>query len=134
MLGIMLIEIWERLRGYDKWVQTEATVESSSIEKTPQLSRGASVSYAYSSGDVLVWIDRQGAKQYADFNVPEGSVLYQLIGGERVQIRYNPNEPEKYYFPELLKSRVRAVVNGIKVAFLLLLLPLLAVLFGRVFR
>jgi hypothetical protein len=29
MGDIMLIEIWERLRGYDKWIQTEATVQSS---------------------------------------------------------------------------------------------------------
>jgi hypothetical protein len=27
----MLIEIWERLRGYDKWIKTEATVQSSEL-------------------------------------------------------------------------------------------------------
>ena len=29
----MLIEIWERPHGYDKWVQTEAKIESSDVEK-----------------------------------------------------------------------------------------------------
>jgi hypothetical protein len=33
MGAIMLIEIWERLRGYDKWVQTEAKIESSNLEE-----------------------------------------------------------------------------------------------------
>jgi len=130
----MLIEFWERLRGYDKWVVTEATVESSTLKKTEYHDQSGHVSQTWSSGDVLAWTDRQGGKQYADFNVSEGSALYQLIGGERVEIRYNPKEPGRFYFPELLKSRVRAVVQGIRVALLLLLFPLLAVVFARVFR
>jgi len=31
MVYIMLIEIWEHLRGYDKWIQTEATIQSSDL-------------------------------------------------------------------------------------------------------
>jgi len=28
----MLIKLWERIRGYDRWVQTDATIESSAME------------------------------------------------------------------------------------------------------
>jgi hypothetical protein len=27
----MLIELWEHLRGYDKWIQTEATIQSTDL-------------------------------------------------------------------------------------------------------
>jgi hypothetical protein len=106
--AIMLIEIWERLRGYDKWVQTEAKVESSQVEETVHSTRYGIV-YSYASGDILIWTDRQGEKQYADFSVPEDSPLYQLVGGETVTIRYDPAKPERFYFRELMKTRVHTL-------------------------
>jgi hypothetical protein len=119
----MFIEVWERLRGYDKWVQTEATIESSNVEKQPITGRyGNVVDYAYSSGDVLAWADGHGEKQYADFNVPESSPLYQLIGGETVTIRYNPARPEEFYYRELLRTRIHiAVKMTLGILFLLVL-------------
>jgi len=124
----MLIEIWERLRGYDKWVETAAKIESSEVEKTPITDRsGRVVDYSYDSGDMLTWTDRQGEKQYADFTVPDDSPLYQLVGGESVTIRYNPARPEQYYFRELLRTRVHTTFKAT-----LLLLFLLAVLGGIV--
>jgi hypothetical protein len=50
--AIMLIEIWERLRGYDKWVQTEAKVESSQVEETVHSTRYGIV-YSYASGLIV---------------------------------------------------------------------------------
>lgn len=103
----MLIEIWERMRGYDKWVQTEATINSSNVEKTEHVDRAGNTSYTWASGDGLVWVDLQGQQHGADFRVDDESPLYQLVGGESVTIRYNPAKPDEYYFRELLRSRVR---------------------------
>jgi hypothetical protein len=107
IVAIMLIELWERLRGYDKWTETQAKIESSNVEKTPVTDRSGRVAgYSYSSGDMLTWIDASGEKQYANFTVHDDSPLYQLIGGESVAIRYNPVDPAQYYFRELLRTRI----------------------------
>lgn len=97
----MLIEIWERLRGYDKWIETEAKVESSKVKKT------ATYGNSWASEDELAWTDRSGKTQRARFNVPDGSPLFQLIGGETVMIQYDPTEPDRYYFRELFQTRAR---------------------------
>ena len=107
----MLIEIWERLHGYDKWVQVEATVESSRVKETAHSDRSGNVSYTYGSGDVLVWTDRQGARKTGSFTVPDDSPLYQLVGGESITIRYNPADPDEFYFRELLRTRVNSAIK-----------------------
>jgi hypothetical protein len=104
----MLIELWERLRGYDKWVAAEAKIESSQLNKIPVADRsGNVVDYNYSAGDVITWTDPTGEKHYADFDVDDKSPLYQYIGGESVPIRYDPADPDRFYYRDLLKSRVR---------------------------
>lgn len=103
----MLIEIWERLRGYDKWVQTEATIKSSNLEKVKTYDiNGNQVGSTTESDDVLVWTDKMGQPQSAEFKVPDDSPLYQFIGGETVTIRYNPAKPEEFYYRELLRTNV----------------------------
>ena len=99
----MLIELWEKLRGYDKWVETTATVESSE-ESTYQV-KGGEVS---ESSDVLMWTDGQQTRHRTSFTVDEDSPLYQLVDGSTIQIRYNPADPEENYIRELLQTRVRA--------------------------
>ena len=108
----MLIEIWEKVRGYDKWVNAAATIERSDVEKTPYNNRDGSVSYSYEAGDVIAWV-ADGTKHYADFNVEEGSPLFQLVGGESVAIRYNPKDPEEFYYRDLLKSRVNRFCRAV---------------------
>lgn len=107
----MLIEIWERLRGYDKWIQTEARISSSKMEKTPHYDRGGREFDTWSSENELVWTDQSGQTQSAGFSVPDDSPLYQLIGGETVPIRYDPSDPDQYYFPDLLRSRIGSVLR-----------------------
>jgi hypothetical protein len=105
----MLIDIWERLRGYDKWVQTEARIESSDLTKIPLADRsGNVVGYNYKAGDVVTWVDGSGERQYATFDVEEASPLFQLVGNESVTIRYDPAHPDRFYYRELLKSQVKS--------------------------
>lgn len=102
----MLIEIWERLRGYDKWIQKEATVESS--EPTNYQLHGRDLSY---SEDVIVWTDSAGEKHRAAISVQAHSPLFQLVQGSMVGIRYNPADPEEYYLREVIQTRVRKVLS-----------------------
>ena len=101
----MLIEMWGRLRGFDKWVEAEATITAADMEQTAHMDRGGNVSYTYGSGDEITWTDELCQKHSADFKVSDDSPLYQLVGGENVTIRYNPSNPDEYYYPELLRAR-----------------------------
>jgi hypothetical protein len=99
----MLIELWEGLRGYDKWVQTEATVESSRTKSVP--TRHGKLR---ESDDVLLWTDGGGERHRAFFEINETSPLYQLIQDSKITIRYNPADPEQYYLRELVSNQVLA--------------------------
>jgi len=115
----MLIEIWERLRGYDKWVKTNATVCRSATEKVEHQGRGGPY-YTTEAGDVIEWTDSTGEKQYADSNAPEGSKLFQLTTGDTVEIRYNPAKPDDFYFRDLVQLRVRQAASATLLALLVL--------------
>ena len=110
----MLLEYWEQLRGYDKWVQTQATIERSDVTKSPVADRsGHVVGYTYDAGDVIRWTDQNGENQYATFEVEETSPLFQLIDGETVSIRYDPAHPDRFYYRDLLRSRVQSACRTI---------------------
>jgi hypothetical protein len=114
-MAIMLIELWERLRGYDKWVETQAKIESS--EPTYYRVRGRDYSH---SDDVIVWSDSSGENHRAPFTVQVDSPLFQLVQDSTIGIRYNPADPEQYYFRELLQTRIRKVLSTTVVAALMI--------------
>jgi len=124
----MLIEVWEKFRGYDKWVNATAMIERSDVEKTPYNNRDGSVSYFYGAGDTIAWV-ADGTKHYADFNVEEGSPLFQLVGGESVAIRYNPKNPDEFYYRDLLKSRVNRC-RGVFIALVFIAILIIVLLRG----
>ena len=109
----MFLELWERLRGYDQWVETQAAVERSDVSVTSYTGRSGEVIDTYDAGDVITWTDSNGEKQYATFDVEEGSPLFQLVGGESVTIRYDPAHPDRFYYRDLLRSRVRSACKAI---------------------
>jgi Protein of unknown function (DUF3592) len=115
----MLIEIWERLRGYDKWMRTNAVVSRSGTEQIEHSGRYGPY-YTTEAGDVIEWTDPTGEKQYADFNAPEGSKLFQLVSGDTVEIRFNPAKPDEFYYRDLLQMRVRQAVVGTSTVVLVL--------------
>jgi hypothetical protein len=117
----MLIELWERLRGYDKWIEAQATIRSSTEQKTEEYYRGQKYD-VFTSDDELVWTDTQGVERTAELDVAEDSPLFQLIGGETVTIRYNPSDPGQFFYPELLRGQIVSTVRGLSIllAFLFL--------------
>jgi len=116
----MLLEIWESLRGYDKWVRTDATVKTSELaqqwiaaspsEKGEQKPRGAAIK-EWRSTCTLAWADGANREHTAQFEVSDNSPLFQLYEGMIVSIRYDPNNPAEFYLPGVMKSRV---VSGVK--------------------
>jgi hypothetical protein len=115
MKSIMLIELWEQLCGYDKWVETEAKIESSEVRKDPvdyivPPMRTSGSGYVRVVGDVLTWVDNHGERQYATFDVTPDSKLGQLLDGESVTIRYDPAHPDCFYYRDLLRYRVNVAV------------------------
>ncbi len=116
MKNIMLIEIWERWRGYDKWVQTEAKIESSEIHETDVKNQyGQTIVKNYDAGDLITWLDARGEKHRSKFSVGEESPLYQLVDGQTFTIRYDPERPERFYHPDLLRYRAKVAAWAILV-------------------
>jgi hypothetical protein len=91
----MLIEIWEKIRGYDKWIETEATIVSGEKVRRAMRLRGAQSSDV--SADLLMWKDQFSRRQYGPFVTYDTSPLYQLLDGETILIRFDPAKPDRYY-------------------------------------
>lgn len=102
----MLIDLYESLCGYDRWIETNATVTSASVEEKQHVDRYGRTYTTSSSGDVLIWRDANGRERRGFFRVPDGSPLYSLLGGETIPIRYNPTQPDQFYMRALLESRL----------------------------
>lgn len=110
----MWLELWEKMRGYDGWVEARATVETpASAEAAP-------------GGDLLVWTDGRGERQAAEFLVPENSGLYQKVSGDTLLIRYNPRKPGEFYHRQLHRMRVRSAVKRVAIALFLIALIAMA--------
>ncbi len=107
----MLIEIWERLRGFNNWTAAVATVQSSKL--TP-VRFGNVRPGRDASGQTIGWQpvckivreDRHCIQHTAEFEGFEESPLYQLTDGDTVKIRFNPNKPAEYYLPGVLQSKL----------------------------
>ncbi len=103
----MLIETWERLRGYDKWIQTEATIKSSSVDEViVATSRDGTPIYAWQGNEEISWVDKDGSKQCEPLTVSENSPVFKMYDGNPLVIRYNPAFPYIFYVREQLRYKV----------------------------
>jgi hypothetical protein len=102
----MLIELWERLRGYDKWMQVEARIESSTIERSRYIRKGTAYC-DFASRHLAVWIDSRGRQQRAEFKVDDRLLSDPFKRRGTETIRYDPQRPERFYSRDLLRTRVR---------------------------
>jgi len=116
----MLVEIWERLRGYDKWIPAEARIAPVTEVRKILGPRARSMPASARRADLLLWKDREGKSHSAGFAAHKSSPLYQLIGGDTVSICYNPADPDRYYCRALslswagvLTKAVLAIIGGV---------------------
>jgi Protein of unknown function (DUF3592) len=105
---MMLIEAWERLRGYDKWTSTVATVLSTTLSRIDigNDKSKSPLTVGWESVCRISWRDKSEIEHTSIFKAYEESPLYQLCEGDAVNIRYNPAKPSDYYLPELIQSRL----------------------------
>jgi hypothetical protein len=104
--SIVLIEVWEHLRGYSNWTPTKATVESSTPSGIEFGRNAAKQSVAWQSVCKIAWLDQNRIPHTAEFEAFEESPLYQLCDGDTVEIRFNPKKPDQFYLPGLIQSRL----------------------------
>lgn len=115
----MLTEIRNRLHGYDKWIQTEATILSSELaEPDAGLEHNEKRSnlgspFQWHSTCVIGWTDMSGAAHTASYIVGERSWLFRLYDGKTVPIRYNPACPGEYYLRDLFRNETASTIKGI---------------------
>lgn len=112
----MLIEIWERLRGYDKWIQTEATITASDLTEEEVRTvhsevGGDEAMTEWRSTCNIAWTDMFRTPHSAAYIVSEGSPLFELFEGQTVTIRYNPAYPAQYYLRAELRSKVASTIK-----------------------
>lgn len=106
----MLIEIWERLWGYDRWIETEATIKSSTLEmpeagKDKSERRNFNNTYlTWQATCEATWTDRSGTLHKGKFVAGERSPLFQLYDGQTVSLRYNPRNPDELYIRGMLRT------------------------------
>jgi hypothetical protein len=118
MGAIILIEIWERLRGYDKWIQTEATILTSELtEPDAGLERNEKRSnlgspLQWHSTCTIGWTDVSGISHKSSYTVSELSPLFQLYDGQTVPIRYNPACQGEYCLRELCIYKATSTIKG----------------------
>jgi hypothetical protein len=58
------------------------------------------------SVSTLAWKDEAGKQRTASYEVSDNSPLFQLYECQTVNIRFNPADPNEFYLPGVLKSRV----------------------------
>jgi hypothetical protein len=101
----MLIELWEHLRGYDKWTPAVAKVQSTALSRVGEIGSDQSkLPLGWESVCTIRWQDQNQIERTAVFRAFEESPLYQLIEGDTVNIRFNPAKPSGYYVPGLMQS------------------------------
>jgi hypothetical protein len=102
----MLIEIWEHLRGYDKWIQTEATIKSSQVEKVVRRKRKGQLIYGWNGMKEITWVDQAGARRTEMFEVRDNPLVFEKFEHKSVIVRYNPAAPSDFFVRELLRYQV----------------------------
>jgi hypothetical protein len=111
----MLIELWERLRGYSKWGETEAAIESAqqriAMEYRDTSDLPGKNRYTWKMEDTLVWTDAAGQKHTAKFTAHEESPLYKLGAGAKLTIRCDPANPARFYSREIHKAELRHAIQ-----------------------
>jgi hypothetical protein len=108
----MMIEFWEGFRGYNKWAETVATVQTSTLDSVSfgsasQKKAGKGQPLVWQSECKILWEDQQGNQYTATFEAFEESPLYQLCAGDTVTIRFNPQKPAEFYLRGLFKSNLK---------------------------
>jgi hypothetical protein len=107
MRATMLMEIWERLRGYASWTRTQAQIEFLKEEHLYHDEGGKELHYSHLAGNRLVWTDSNGIRHHTILEPYGDPAKCPFTDGETVDLRYNPADPEQFYSRKLSEMKVR---------------------------
>jgi hypothetical protein len=88
----MVEELWRKLRGVDRWPQTEAEVTAVSRFEGRRNRKIAVVRFRYK--------DQAGCSHGGQVRVNDYSSLYHISIGDKTTVRYRPNHPDRYWSDE----------------------------------
>lgn len=116
----MLLKLWERLRGYNKWTEAQAVIKSSQVQQvvvghTRDTNQPV---YAWQGDEEVAWTSEDGVEHSELFEVDEGSPLFKMYDGNPLTIRYDPQNPDHFYVRDQLRHQVN---RGAKIALALLI-------------
>jgi hypothetical protein len=127
MAATMLIELWEKLRGYDKWVEADAKIESAKLievkfPRSDDLNKSKGNPIGWKSECRISWLDQNGNEHKDSFEADEESPLYQLCEGDTFRIRFDPENPAAFHVRGLLASNVTTAWKTVVWSVLLVLM------------
>jgi hypothetical protein len=104
-------------RGNDNWLDAQARVVESRVLATDLVGKPTSNSNspaAYSDAVVrFEWTDQQGTVRSGQIIAPEESVLFQLIEGDPIPIKFNSLNPDEFRIEGLSRDRAVSLVKRI---------------------
>lgn len=88
----MIEELWRKLRGIDRWPETEADVAGVYRFEGRRNCKLAVVSFRYK--------DENGRYHTGQLRVDTYSSIYNLSVGDVINVRYNPARPDRFWSDE----------------------------------
>jgi len=107
----MFIEVWEWLRGYGKWTETQAQTVFLKEETLFHDKSGKDLHYSHVTSARLVWTDSHGKQHYTILKQYGDPPKYPFAEGEIVDLRYDPANPMRFYARKLSETKVRYYVS-----------------------
>jgi hypothetical protein len=103
----MFIKLWERLRGFDHWLETQARIESIRWWGVPDShNRELGPRWRVLFKIVRISYAANGGAQFSK-TVLFPAFRFALDTGDELAIRYEPADPERVY----VRSRTEGVMN-----------------------
>jgi hypothetical protein len=113
----LVIEFWDKFRGFNTWVKAEARVIESRVQAV-DLAGNRTVNSAkraaYSDAVIrFTWMDTGETTHSGEIRAPEDSSFFQLIEGDALPIKFNPRIPNEFYVPGLNRDQTASAVKRI---------------------
>lgn len=106
----------ERPNGNRAWIETDARVLESRVQEVDFLGKPSREPKDRAYSDLVIkiqWSDQKGMTHSSQIEAPEDSSLFQLIEGDKVKIRFNPNRPDEFQVPGLGRDQAASALKRV---------------------
>jgi hypothetical protein len=102
----LILEFWERLRGFDQWPLTEGKVRSSAVHRTTLRGKGGRLVDSWRTVLEVEWTDPDGLQRTRKIGLRAVSSDFNSIGSTNLSVRYKPTDYSKFFVREELRQKV----------------------------